>query len=370
MINFHDFTRAPRQLREQEAEAVLRVLNSGDYVLGPEVARFENAWASYCGAVGCVGVGNGMDALEIGLRVLGIGAGQEVITTPMTAFATVLAILRAGAVPVLADIEADTAVLDLASVERCITPRTRALMLVHLYGQITDMGRWIAFCAEHELSLVEDAAQAHGAKWQGRAAGTFGSFAGYSFYPTKNLGALGDGGAIVSNDGGLLERARVFRNYGQAKRYEHPVAGMNSRLDELHAALLHTRLGWLDRFTEERRRVAAGYRELLRNPAVRLMAEPEAERHVYHLFVVTCDERDRLMRHLSDRGIMSLIHYPVPVHHQPPTAHLARDPQGLTAAESHARCCLSLPCHPFLSDDDVARVADAVNSFATSSVLT
>lgn len=364
MILMNDFTAEPAALRSAELMAVERVLNSGWYVLGNEVCAFEQAWAGRCGTTHAIGVGNGMDAIEIGLRSLDIGPGDEVITTSMTAFATVLAIVRAGATPVLADIDPQTALLDPWSVERCITPQTRAVVLVHLYGQIYGMDRWVELCSRHRIVLLEDCAQAHLAEWNGRVAGNFGRVGAYSFYPTKNLGALGDGGALVSNDAALMERASVLRNYGQSERYKHPELGLNSRLDELQAALLLVRLEWLDRFTRRRRETATSYQAGLDNPLVQLLQPPEnPENHVYHLFVVTCDQRDRLSTFLGERGVATLIHYPMPVHHQLPCRNIHRDPHGLSAAELHAKQCLSIPCHPQMSNVDVANVISAVNDF-------
>jgi dTDP-4-amino-4,6-dideoxygalactose transaminase len=344
--------------------ALDKVLRSGWYVLGNEVKAFEAAWAGRCGVANGVGVGNGMDAIEIGLRALGIGEGDEVITTPMTAFATVLAILRAGATPVLADIEGHSALLDPVSAERCIGPRTKAILLVHLYGQMREMERWATLCDQHGIALLEDCAQSHLAQWNGKSGGSFGRFGAYSFYPTKNLGALGDGGALVSDDAALTQRAAVLRNYGQSVRYHHPELGLNSRLDELQAALLLVRLEWLEGFTDRRRQIAATYHAGISNPAVQLMAMPaQAQSHVYHLFVVLCKERDRLAQHLKAQGVETLAHYPVPVHFQPPCTEMRRDPLGLNVAERHAAQCLSIPCHPQMSDADVALVISAINAF-------
>ena len=360
----NDFNAEPAALRSAELVAVERVLNSGWYVLGQEVRAFEQAWAGRCGTTRAAGVGNGMDAIEIGLRALDVGPGDEVITTPMTAFATVLAIVRAGATPVLADIDPRTALLAPESVERCITSQTRAVVLVHLYGQIHDMDNWVELCARHGIALLEDCAQAHLAEWNGKVAGSFGRAGAYSFYPTKNLGAIGDGGALVSSDAALMDRVEVLRNYGQSVRYEHPELGLNSRLDELQAALLQVRLDWLDGFTRRRQEIAASYRAGLENPLVRLLQAPgHSENHVYHLFVITCEERERLSGFLEERGVATLIHYPMPVHHQPPCRDIRRDPQGLAASEGHAGECLSLPCHPQLSNADVAHVIKVVNDF-------
>ena len=364
MILMNDFKAEPKELRAGMEVAIGRVLDSGWYVLGEELSIFERLWAETCGAVEGIGVGNGMDAIEIGLRCLGIGPGDEVITTSMTAFATVLAILRTGATPVLADIDPKTATLSLESVKRCIGPSTKALVLVHLYGQIRDMDAWCAFCSDAGIELVEDCAQSHLASWRGRMGGTFGKVGAYSFYPTKNLGAVGDGGMIVTQDVALASLARCLRNYGQTVRYHHSEIGLNSRLDEVQAAILGVRLRWLPTFTKRRQQVADVYRYGILNPLVEQLAAPqEHSAHVYHLYVVLCKQRDALMSHLERCGVQSLIHYPVSTHMQVPCVSMLRDPTGLAACEAHAANCLSLPCHPQLSDVDVANVIEAVNSF-------
>jgi dTDP-4-amino-4,6-dideoxygalactose transaminase len=363
-VVMNDFRAEPAGMRAEMLEAARTVFESGWYVLGKQVTAFEAAWAQSCGTTHAVGVGNGMDAIEIGLRALRIGPGDEVITTPMTAFASVLAIMRAGAVPVLADIDPATGLLDLASVVRCLSPATRAVMPVHLYGRVGDMPAWSAFCADHGIALVEDCAQAHLARWQGRPAGAFGAFGAWSFYPTKNLGAIGDAGALVTQSAELAALAARLRNYGQSERYHHPEVGMNSRLDELQAALLLVKLKWLEEATELRRAIAARYFAVLANPAVRCLSTPvSAESHVHHLFVVLCARREALQQHLRAAGIQSLIHYPIPVHHQPPCRELRRDPVGLANAERHAEHCLSIPCHPYMAHEQVQRVIDAVNAF-------
>jgi dTDP-4-amino-4,6-dideoxygalactose transaminase len=364
MVLMNDFQAEPEELRRAELAAAERVLRSGWYILGKESEAFESAWAARCGAAHAVGVGNGMDALEIGLRASGVGPGDEVITTPMTAFASTLAIMRAGAVPVFADIDPETALLDPSSAERCLTPKTKAVLLVHLYGRCADMDLWTAFCSAHGLLLLEDCAQAHLSGWKGARAGTFGAFGGYSFYPTKNLGALGDGGMLITKDAALADMARRLRNYGQTERYHHPEVGLNSRLDELQAALLSERLAWLDAFTTRRMEIADAYHAGLRNPLVSPLARPaRPEAHVHHLFVIRCERRDALAGFLKERGVQSLAHYPIPVHAQKPCLGLARDPRGLPVSEAHARQCLSIPCHPQMGDRDVETVIAAVNAF-------
>lgn len=365
MILMNDFTAEPSELREAMLAAASRVFSSGWYVLGPEVQAFEKQWARACDTEHCVGVANGMDAIELALRAIDIRPGDEVITTPMTAFATALAILRAGATPVFADIDPETGLLSVQSVQRCISDRTRAVVLVHLYGQIRDMEAWVHLCRQANIELIEDCAQSHLAKWNGRTAGSFGAVGAYSFYPTKNLGAIGDGGAIVTRSIDIAKKISQLRNYGQSERYVHPLVGMNSRLDELQAALLSERLKWLPEFTQRRQAIAAKYAAGLRHPKVLPMAAAEqADAHAHHLFVVRCDARDALQAHLKDGGVQSLIHYPVPVHHQQPCLALRTDPLGLPCAEAHAKHCLSIPCHPQMSDADVDQVIDSINSFA------
>jgi dTDP-4-amino-4,6-dideoxygalactose transaminase len=364
MILMNDFTAEPPELREAMLTAAKRVIESGWYVLGNEVTVFEKQWAAACGLGHGVGVGNGMDAIEIALRALDIGPGDEVITTSMTAFATVLAILRAGATPVLADIDANSALLSLESAQRCLSAKTKAVLLVHLYGQVRGMAAWQAFCKEQDIHLIEDCAQAHLAIWQGKVAGSMGEAGAYSFYPTKNLGSPGDAGMLVTHNAALAERASRLRNYGQSVRYHHPELGMNSRLDEIQAAMLAERMKWLAEFTGRRREIAQAYREGIAHAAVQQLAPPEEHAaHVYHLYVVTCPQRDALQDHLKSHQVQTLIHYPMPVQEQEPCRQIKRDPHGLIASERHAAQCLSLPCHPQMTDEDVGTVVAAVNSF-------
>jgi dTDP-4-amino-4,6-dideoxygalactose transaminase len=364
MILMNEFKAEPVELRDELTAAVRRVLDSGWYILGDRLLEFEAAWAQACGVSYGVGVGNGMDAIEIAFRSLGIGPGDEVITTPMTAFATVLAVLRAGATPVLADIDPSTALMDMNSAERCLSPRTKAVLLVHLYGQVRGMAAWQGFCRKHGLFLIEDCAQAHAASLGGQPAGSFGAAGAYSFYPTKNLGTAGDAGMLVTDDPVMASKARQLRNYGQSERYFHSELGLNSRMDEIHAAMLSVRLPWLAQFTRRRQEVAATYRALIRNPSVELMAEPvEESSHVHHLYVLRSSHRDKLSAHLRAQGVQSLIHYPVPVHRQAPCLDMRRDPRGLAHSERHAARCLSIPCHPQMTVFEAEFVAAAVNSF-------
>jgi dTDP-4-amino-4,6-dideoxygalactose transaminase len=338
-----------------------RVLDSGWYILGPEVAAFESEFAAASGAAHAIGVGNGTDAIALVLRALGIGAGDEVITTPLSAAYTALAIMMVGARPVFADIDPQRITLDPACVERAITARTRALVPVHLYGQAADMEPLMALAARHGLAIVEDACQAHLATADGRPVGTMGVAGAFSFYPTKNLGALGDGGAIVTNDGELAARLKRLRNGGQTDRYHHAEVGINSRLDEMQAAILRARLPYLREWTARRRRLATLYRQALTSAPVTLIPESDSG-HVYHLFVVRTPRRAALQAHLAAHGIETLVHYPVPIPRQPA---LAREhPADCVEAARASDEVLSLPLHPGLTDADVAEVAARLQSFS------
>jgi dTDP-4-amino-4,6-dideoxygalactose transaminase len=364
MILMNHFKDEPKVLKDEMFAAVSRVIESGSYVLGNEVVSFEQAWAEVCAVPYAVGVGNGMDAIEIALRSLDIGPGDEVITTPMTAFATVLAILRAGATPVLADIDIETALLNSESVARCISAKTKAIILVHLYGHIRNMNFWINFCNQQNIYLIEDCAQSHLASLEGQVAGSFGVVGAYSFYPTKNLGALGDGGMIITKSSEIAEYSSRLRNYGQSVRYLHPDIGLNSRLDEIQAAILRVRLKWLPQFTRRRQEIALRYRQHIVNPMIHKLDDPqEPDAHVYHLYVITCDHRAELQEYLAGCGIQTTLHYPIPVHHQESCRDILCDPIGLSASECHAKTCISLPCHPQMSDDDISIVINALNYF-------
>lgn len=364
-IPFNDFQREPEALIQAQLQATEAVLRSGWWVLGKQVQAFEQAWAEHSGTAAAVGVANGLDAIEIGLRALGIGAGDEVITTPVTAFATTLAIQRCGAIPVFADIDPATACLDPVSVERCISPLTKAVLVVHLYGRAADLASLAAVCSSHNIFLVEDCAQAHGAQYQGRPVGSIGAFGAWSFYPTKNLGAIGDAGAITSNDPDLNAAARQLRNYGQSDRYYHERAGLNSRLDELQAAILLQRLPYLDSWTKRRRTIAERYWAEINNPLLEALAIPsDPLAHVHHLFVLKAIgiRREVLQEDLAAAGVQTLIHYPVLCQHQGGLAEHRLDREGLPAAIQHSERCFSLPIHPHLSDAEIDQVISSCNS--------
>ncbi len=363
-VPFNDLSRGTATLREALDEAVARVLDSGWYVLGGEGAAFESELAAYAGTAHAVGVGSGTDAIELALRALGIGPGDEVVTQANTCVPTVAGIERAGAVPVLCDVEPDAATMDPASLQGAIGPRTRAVVVVHLYGQAADLDALGAVAADAGIELVEDCAQAIGASFGGRIAGSVGRLGCFSFYPTKNLGALGDAGAVVTGDEGLDERLRLVRQYGQTTRYVHAERGVNSRLDELQAALLRARLPHVDAGNERRRAIAARYDEALAGGPVRPLATLPGRLHAYHLYVVVPPERETFQRHLEERGVQTLVHYPTPVHGHPPYRELGNGPVPLDRAEALCSRIVSLPLFPELTDDEVERVAEALGELA------
>jgi dTDP-4-amino-4,6-dideoxygalactose transaminase len=350
----------PGEDADQVRGAVERVIASGWFVLGPELDAFEKEFAAACGAAEAVGVGTGTDALAIALRALGIGPGDEVITTPLTAAYTALAIMMAGARPVFADVDPDRLTLDPGAAAAAVTPRTAALMPVHLYGQPADMTALSAVSTRHNLAIVEDCCQAHLATCEGRPVGSFGAAAAYSFYPTKNLGALGDGGALTTGDARVAAHARRLRNGGQIDRYHHAEFGVNSRLDELQAAVLRARLAFLPGWTARRRTLASEYCRRLRGSAGIVVPPRLDPGHVYHLFPVRSPSRDTLQARLRTAGIETLVHYPVPVSRQPAVA--GEQPADCPVADRVCGEVLSLPLYPALSSDAIGRVADALAS--------
>lgn len=350
----------PGSDRQEIDAAIRRVVDRGWFILGPEVEAFEREFAQASGAGYAVGVGTGTDAIALALRALDIGPGDEVITSPLSAAYSALAIMMTGARPVFADIDPVRLTLDPAAAAAAVTPRTKAILPVHLYGQAADMDAFEALAARHRLALVEDACQAHLATAGGRPVGTIGIAGAFSFYPTKNLGALGDGGAVTTRDARIAERIKRLRNGGQTSRYHHVEAGANSRLDEMQAAILRARLPRLRAWNGRRRTLAALYRREL--PAAPVTVPPVVdEGHVYHLFPVLSDRREALQRHLGAEGIETLIHYPVPIPRQPALAAAA--PGECPVADRVASTVLSLPLYPSLADEDASLVAAAVRAF-------
>jgi dTDP-4-amino-4,6-dideoxygalactose transaminase len=344
--------------------AIERVIERGWFVLGPELEAFEHEFAAACGAPHAVGVGTGTDAIALAVRACGIGPGDEVITAPLSAAYSALAVMMAGARPVFADIDPGRLTLDPRAAAAAVTSKTRAIMPVHLYGQSADMNGIRDVAARHNLLVIEDCCQAHGGTCNGRPVGSFGIAAAYSFYPTKNLAALGDGGAVTTTDPAIAARIKRLRNGGQTDRYHHGEFGINSRLDEMQAAILRARLPWLPKWTAERRRLAAGYRTRLTGAAVTVPPECDPG-HVYHLFPILSTERDALQARLKSRGVETLIHYPVPIPRQPAVA--SERPANCPVADRVCDQVLSLPLHPGMAPPAVEEVASALHASAAAS---
>jgi len=355
------FRALARQVASQRAEldaSIARVLDSGRFVLTDEVERFEIAFAKWCGAGYAVGVASGTDAITIALLAAGIGPDDEVVTAPNTCVPTIVGIERAGARPVLADVDPETYTLDPAAVERVVTRRTKAIVPVHLYGQMTDMGPLLELASQRHVALIEDCAQAHGATWNHRKAGSVGRVGAFSFYPTKNLGALGDGGAVITDDPEVAEQARLLRNYGERARFEHVLRGLNSRLDGLQAAVLSTRLAGLDAAVERRRALALRYEEELAGTSLVTPRVADGREHAYHLYVVQADRRDEFRNRLAERGVATAVHYPIPIHRQPAYRELDRR-GGFPVAERLAQRIASLPLSEQHTDEEIDEAANA-----------
>ncbi len=343
--------------------AIGRVLRSARFILGPEVQAFEEAFAAFCGARFCVGVASGTAALELTLRALGIGPGDQVITVAHTFIATAEAISATGAQPVFVDVDPRTYTMDPAQAEAAITPQTRAILPVHIYGHPADMTALQAIARRHGLPLVEDAAQAHAAEWQGRRVGSLGTAACFSFFPGKNLGAYGDAGGVTTDDSALAQQIALLRNHGRHEKYVHQIPGFGERLDALQAAVLRTKLAHLDRWTSHRRRLAARYTELLADLELVLPHVAPGARPAWHLYVVRTPRRDELLAHLRSQGIAAGIHYPIPVHLQPAYRELGYRPGDLPVTEAVAETCLSLPLYPEMTQAQQDRVVEAIRSF-------
>lgn len=344
--------------------ALLRVAGSGWFIMGKELEAFETQWAAYCGAAHAVGLGNGLDALHLGLRALGVGEEDEVIVPANTYIATWLAVSQCGATPVPVEPDPRTYNIDPARIEAAITPRTKVILPVHLYGQPADMDAINAIAARHGLKVLDDCAQAHGARWNGRRVGATAHASAWSFYPGKNLGAMGDGGGLTTHDAGVAERVRVLRNYGSKVKYHNEVKGVNSRLDEMQAAVLAAKLPELDALTDERRRIAAQLLDGLQGANVVLPAVPAQADPAWHVFVIRHEARDRLQAALAERGVGTLIHYPVPPHRQPAYAELGMAEGAFPIAEAIHREVLSLPLWPGMGPAHIDAVVAAVKACA------
>lgn len=367
MIEFLSLKTVNAQYQQELKDACARVIDSGWYIMGNELTQFETEFAIYCGTKHAIGVANGLDALILVLRAwkeLGkLKAGDEVIVQANTYIASVLAITENDLVPVLVEPNPDTYNLDPALVRAAITPNTKAILPVHLYGQLSPMPELMAIAAESGLLVLEDCAQAHGAAIEGKRAGNWGDAAGFSFYPGKNLGALGDAGAVTTNNDELAQTIRALRNYGSHKKYENLYQGINSRLDEIQAAMMRVKLPYLERETARRQQIAQRYREGIKNPLLVLPNVSAEELHVWHLFVVRCEKREQLQAWLTQQGVQTLIHYPIPPHKQ--KAYSEWNGHSMPLTEALHQEVLSLPLDPTMSDEAVSRVIDAVNGFVS-----
>jgi dTDP-4-amino-4,6-dideoxygalactose transaminase len=362
MIPLVDLKAQAAELGNELLTAVESTVRRADYILGDDVATFEREFAEFCGARHAIGVANGTEAIHLALRALGVGPGDEVITAANSFIASALAISYTGASPVLVDVDPTDYTIDVDSLERAITPCTKAILPVHLYGQPANMPAILEIAANHGLPVVQDACQAHGSLVDDRPVASFGHTACFSFYPSKNLGACGDGGAIVTNDVELSNRLRMLRNYGQRAKNEYAMLGFNCRLDTLQAAVLSVKLRHLSRWNDQRRAVATRYCERLADSGLTLPNERPGTTHVYHLFVVRHVERDALAAHLHDAGVQCGIHYPSPIHRCRPFRGARTVPEGAPVATRLAREILSLPMYPQLNDERIERVVDAVHS--------
>lgn len=351
-----------QKYQQEFEEKALSVLRSGWYVLGNEVKTFEERFAEYTGASYCVGLASGLDALWIGCKMLGIGPGDEVIVQANTYIASVMGISMNGATPVFTEPDAYFQI-DADKIEEKITAKTKAIMVVHLYGHVADMDKIVSLCKKYNLKLIEDCAQSHGATYKGQMTGTFGDVGCFSFYPSKNLGAFGDAGALVTNDPKIAEETRIYRNYGSEKRYYNKVVGANSRLDELQAGLLNVRLGHMDEITEERKRLCANYTSRLHNPSIYLPKERENTSTVWHQYVIRCDRREELIAYLNEKQIGTIIHYPIPPHLSEAYQYLGHKKGEFPITENYAETVLSIPLYNGMTQQEQQYVIDAINAF-------
>jgi len=366
MIPFVDLKKQYLLLRESLENAISGVCASSKFILGPEVERFEKNFASYLGVKEAVGVGNGTDALHLSFYALKLGHGDEVLAPANTFIATALAIYNSGAIPVPVDVCPESFLMDMTSAEKQLTKHTKAIIPVHLYGQSMDMDSVLSFAKKHNLIVIEDACQAHGAMWKGKRVGSFGIAGCFSFYPAKNLGAYGDGGIVTINDPKLTEKLRMLRNYGSIKKYAHKISGTNSRLDSMQAAVLNVKLNFLDEWNKKRFQAACRYTEALKY--IKAVKTPvfdhnDISRHVFHLFVIQCERRDELSSFLAKRGIECSIHYPVPIHLHQAFASLGIKKGSFPAAEMLADKILSLPMFPEITDEQIDTVVMKIKKF-------
>jgi dTDP-4-amino-4,6-dideoxygalactose transaminase len=362
-VPYLDLPAQIRSVRKEIDAAIARTIDNCSFCLGPDVAQFEKDFAKFCGAEYCLGFNSGTSALHVALLLLNVGPGDEVITTPYTFVATSWAISYVGAKPVYVDIDDSTMNLDPKLIERAITSRTKAVLPVHLYGHPFDVDAILEICRKHRLPLVEDACQSHGAKYKGKTVGTFGEMSAFSFYPGKNLGACGEGGAFVTNNSAFAARAKSLREHGSTVRYYHDEIGFNYRMEGFQGAVLGVKLKHLQKWTEGRRRGAHRYHELLKDTPLQLPREANYAESAWHLYVVRHPQRDKLKEHLDANDVGCALHYPLPLHLQKCYAQLGHKPGDFPVAEKSARECLSLPVYPELTDAQIQRVATVIKSF-------
>lgn len=361
-INFNELKRGYEKYKSEYDKAAIETLESGWYILGERVERFEREFANFIGSKYCVGVNSGLDALILAVRALEVGPGDEVIVPANTYIATVLGITENGATPVL--VEPDEYYnLDADKIEQKITDKTKAIMVVHLYGQAANMDKIKRIAEKYNLHLIEDCAQSHGARFNGKITGTFGDVGCFSFYPTKNLGAFGDAGAIVTDDEKIAEKVRMLRNYGSKKKYYNEIEGVNSRLDEMQAALLSVKLSHYNELRGERERIAQKYLDEIKNPMIELPAIRQGAEHVWHLFVVRTEKRDELQKYLAENGIGTQIHYPIPPHLSGAYKHLGYNEGDFPITERYANTVLSLPIYDGMTDEEAEYVIKVINEY-------
>ena len=368
-VPFLDLKSQYESIQAEIIAAMQQVFDSCSFIGGEPLATFERDFAQFCGARYALGLANGTDALHLLLRAMGVGPGDEVITAANSFIASASCIVMAGASPVFVDADATTYTIDPAAIEAAITPRTKAIIPVHLYGQPADMRPIMELAARHDLQVIEDAAQAHGAEYEDQRVGSIGHAASFSFYPGKNLGAYGDGGAITTDDATLVERLKALRDHGRTSKYEHAIVGYNSRLDSLQASVLSVKLNYLDGWNRQRQQVAAWYAEALATSDFVLPSVRPGSTHIYHLYVVRAERREALQKHLAEAGIASGIHYPLPRHLQPAFQELGYKPGDMPNTDAAAGQLLSLPIFPEMTQAQVAYVAEAVRTFEAATVV-
>lgn len=363
-VPFATFVPMHNEIRKDLDAAYNQVLNRSYFIQGEECTKFEEDFAAYCGAKYCIGVATGLDALWLVLKAMGIGKGDEVIVPSNTYIATALAVSFVGAKPVFVEPTIETYNIDVTKIEEKINKNTKAIVAVHLQGRAADMDTVNAIAKKYNLKVIEDAAQAHGTKYKGRKVGSLGDAAGFSFYPGKNLGALGDGGCVVTNDKELADKVRALGNYGSDYKYHHIYQGTNSRLDEMQAAFLRVKLPHLDKWNADRKRIAERYLSEIKNPLIKLpLASSEVYEHIYHVFVIRCDRRDELEKYFNENGIGTVKHYPIPMHLQKAYDELGLKQGDLPIAEEISNTVLSIPMYYGMTDEEVEYVIDVINKF-------